>query len=266
MAQYVHKINGQTLAASQVVPKSPLAQRIKAIEEMADLGAFEIVELNPSTHEPDVAKPSNKVIYLTRDSGAQLEDPYTEWIWIPAKLDPPAQARWEVMGTTSIKLQRATTTREGITVLNTATVSNGAITDDETKAVTALGVKNAIATLDSSVTSVDGVNVQVQVVETDGKISSVSVTEDNTVARPGEGEFTEGNIPAFDENGNIVDSGLNTDDSLQGAEDASGKLFTITDHVVTIPTAAPGEAVSGSETVETRSGNLGLITIATIDI
>lgn len=265
MAKHIHKINGLPLAASQVMPGSPLELRIENIEEFTNLGAFEIVELDPNTHEPDVDTPSNKVIYLTRDESAQVDDPYTEWIWVPAKTEPePVAAHWEVIGTTSIKLQRATTTREGITVLNSATVSSGAITEDETKAVTALGVKNAIGTLDAVVTSSDGTNIQVRVTEVDGVITGISIVTDNTVARPESGDFTAGHIPEFDQDGNIVDSGLSAQDSLQGIEDADGIAFTVTDNIATVPTAAAGAAIG--QTGETQSGNLGLVTIATIDI
>lgn len=261
---YVHKINGQYIAASQIMPGSPLEERIEHIEEFTELGAFEIVELDPVTEKPDVNDPSNKVIYLTRDDEAPDDDPYTEWIWIPAKTDPQVAAHWESIGTTSIKLQRATTTREGVTVLNNDTVSGGEITTEDTKAVTALGVKNAIGTLDATATSSDGVNVQVQVTEADGKITGVSITEDNTVARPAEGTFTEGHIPEFDQVGNIIDSGLTVENSIQGIEDADGNAFDITSNVAVVPTAEAGDEIG--QTGETQSGNLGLVTIATIEI
>ena len=118
--------------------------------------------------------------------------------------------------------------------------------------------------LDADVTSSDGTNVQVGVTQTAGKITGVSIVTDNTVGR-GDGAFTEGNIPAFDENGNIVDSGLSVESSIQGITDADGTEFDITDNIACIPTAVAGSVID-PETKETQSGNLGLVTIATIEL
>ena len=117
---------------------------------------------------------------------------------------------------------------------------------------------------DAVVTSSDGTNIQVRVTEVDGVITGISIVTDNTVARPESGDFTAGHIPEFDQDGNIVDSGLSAQDSLQGIEDADGIAFTVTDNIATVPTAAAGAAIG--QTGETQSGNLGLVTIATIDI
>ena len=224
MAEYVHKINGKDLAASAVVPNSALDQRITNIEEFTNLGAFEIVPLTTGVDpHPDVLNPSNKVIYLTKDASLQVDDPYTEWIYILGD-------KWEIIGTTAIKFQRATTTQEGVTILNSSTVDaqTGALSTDETMAVTALGVKSA---------------VEAGVASKADKPSS----------------FTAGNIPALDSNGNLVDSGLSAAASVQGVVDAAGtNLVNGTTHVATIPTAVAG--ASGAP------GNLGLVTISTIDL
>lgn len=149
MAEYIKQINGLNLAATEVVPGSALDQRIADIEEFTDLGAFEIVNLTGGADPvPDVANPSNKVIYLTKDSSLSIDDPYTEWIYMEGDptANPPTSDRWEIIGTTSMKFQRATTSQEGVTILNSSTVDpqTGALSTDETKAVTALGVKNAV--------------------------------------------------------------------------------------------------------------------------
>lgn len=233
MAEYVHKINGKDLAASAVVPNSALDQRITNIEEFTNLGAFEIVPLTTGVDpHPDVLNPSNKVIYLTKDASLQVDDPYTEWIYIlgDPTADPPTSDRWEIIGTTAIKFQRATTTQEGVTILNSSTVDaqTGALSTDETMAVTALGVKSAVE-------------------------AGVAGKADKPPS------FTAGNIPALDSNGNLVDSGLSAAASVQGVVDAAGtNLVNGTTHVATIPTAVAG--ASGAP------GNLGLVTISTIDL
>ena len=118
--------------------------------------------------------------------------------------------------------------------------------------------------LDADVTSSDGKNVQVGVTQSAGKITGVSIVTDNTVGR-GDSAFTEGNIPAFDDAGNIVDSGLSVESSIQGIVDADGTEFDITDNIACIPTAVAGSVID-PETKETQSGNLGLVTIATIEL
>jgi hypothetical protein len=118
--------------------------------------------------------------------------------------------------------------------------------------------------IDADVTSSDGTNVQVNVIQTDGKITGISIVTDNTVGC-GEGTFTEGNIPGFDENGNIIDTGLSVESSLQGISDVDGIAFDITDNIACIPTAMEGTVID-PKTKETLCGNLGLVTIATIEI
>ena len=138
------------------------------------------------------------------------------------------------------------------------------VASENNKAATEKAVRDAINDLDSEVTSSDGTNVQVKVTQTDGKITGVSIVTDNTMGR-GEGTFTEGNIPAFDEDGNIIDSGLSVESSIQGIADADGTAFEITDNIACIPTAVEGSVID-PETKETLCGNLGLVTIATIEL
>lgn len=54
------------------------------------------------------------------------------------------------------------------------------VASENNKAATEKAVRDAINALDSNKTSTDGTNVQVKVTETDGKISAVSITTDNT--------------------------------------------------------------------------------------
>lgn len=97
MADYVQKINGNYLAASHVVPGSPLATAISAI------GAFEVVPLTTGANPvPNVNTPSTKIIYLTKDSSSSVKDPYTEWIYVENPEE--GQAHWQIIGETSIDL------------------------------------------------------------------------------------------------------------------------------------------------------------------
>lgn len=57
------------------------------------------------------------------------------------------------------------------------------VASENNKAATEKAVRDAINALDSNKTSTDGTNVQVKVTETDGKISSVNITTDNTENR-----------------------------------------------------------------------------------
>ena len=113
---------------------------------------------------------------------------------------------------------------------------------DKTKLVTGEAVKAALNTLDAEVTSSDGTNVQVKVTETNGKITAVNVTTDNTENRnnkvsafqttpdnthyPTEklvkdsldgkadkvSNATNGHLAGLDANGNLTDSGKSTSD------------------------------------------------------
>ena len=57
------------------------------------------------------------------------------------------------------------------------------VASENNKAATEKAVRDAINALDSNKTSTDGTNVQVKVTETDGKISAVNITADNTENR-----------------------------------------------------------------------------------
>ena len=57
--------------------------------------AFQVVPLKDG--KPDVARPSKKIIYLTKEAGSSKKDPYTEWIYTE-------DSSWAVIGETSIDL------------------------------------------------------------------------------------------------------------------------------------------------------------------
>lgn len=57
--------------------------------------AFQVVPLKDG--KPDVARPSKKIIYLTKEAGSSKKDPYTEWIYTE-------DSSWAIIGETSIDL------------------------------------------------------------------------------------------------------------------------------------------------------------------
>ncbi len=59
-------------------------------------GAFVTATLTPGENPvPNVPEPTNKVIYLTKENGSELKDPYTEWIY---------SDKWEIIGETTVDL------------------------------------------------------------------------------------------------------------------------------------------------------------------
>lgn len=202
MAKYVSQINGSPIFATRAEQTKSGVDIDAALSGIAN-GVFEIADLDPETHEPDVDGPSHKIIYLTKESGSSKTDPYTEWIYTQSNA-------WEIIGETSIdlsgyKTKQTAYTASGlgagktITALTqdangeiSATAGDISITSSQisdksdtysstgTTAVTGKAVAAAIGTLDAEVTSSDGTNVQVKVTEVDGKISAVNITTDNT--------------------------------------------------------------------------------------
>lgn len=134
-------------------------------------------------------------------------------------------------------IQSATTSQQGVVQL--AGSIGATVASENNKAASEKAVRDSINALDSEKTSTDGTNVQVKVTETDGKISGVSITTDNTENKnnkvaswsatttdthyPSEklvkdsldgkadkvSGATEGNFAALDANGNLTDSGKN---------------------------------------------------------
>lgn len=134
-------------------------------------------------------------------------------------------------------IQSATTSQSGVVQL--AGSIGSTVSSENNKAASEKAVRDAINALDAEKTSTDGTNVQVKVTETDGKISGVSVTTDNTENKnnkvsswsatttdtnyPSEklvkdsldgkadkvSGATAGNFAGLDANGNLTDSGKN---------------------------------------------------------
>jgi len=152
MSTYVYQINGQEILAKRAECTRTgrnIDNELDALKRDIDgIGAFEIVDsMTGDPPHPDVAKPSHKVIYLYREPQSQDKDPYQEWVYTQSNT-------WECIGETSIDL---------------------------TPYATTASVEAIIESLDASVSSSDGTNVNVQIVEVNGKITSVSIIRDTTV-------------------------------------------------------------------------------------
>lgn len=132
-------------------------------------------------------------------------------------------------------IRGATTSQTGIVQL--AGSIGATVASENNKAASEKAVRDAVNALDAEKTSTDGTNVQVKVTETDGKVSAVNITTDNTEnkadkvsafqATPDDTHYpseklvkdsldgkadkvapaTAGNIATLDANGNLTDGG-----------------------------------------------------------
>lgn len=137
-------------ANNQLVTEDALA------EALADFGGFEVVGLNGSG-KPDVASPSDKVIYLTKDEQSTATDPYTEWIYTgdpEQTLDP---SKWEIIGETSIDLTNYVQYPQSHSANNIVTFGSGNTIQDSgatvaslTNAIESISVNGAAQTIDSN--------------------------------------------------------------------------------------------------------------------
>jgi len=206
MSTFVYQVNGTDILAKRAELTRKGVSIDTALEELRrdidGIGSFQIVERKVDGH-PDVSNPTHKVIYLWRSSESEQKDPYEEWIYTGTNT-------WEMIGETSLDLSPYAKT---------------------------VDVQAMIAELDATVTSSNGTNIAVQIVEVDGKVTAVNITKDDTVnistynakmqeldasisgintsitnlgstkADKVTGQFTANNFAALDSNGNLKDSG-----------------------------------------------------------
>lgn len=94
--------------------RTTMAQVTAAIETaLANYGGFQVVLLTSDDPPvPDVAEPSTRFIYLTRETPSTKEDPYTEWIYT-------VDNEWDVIGTTSVDMSPYYTSAEVDLLLDT---------------------------------------------------------------------------------------------------------------------------------------------------
>lgn len=129
---------GGTNIEIQIVEENGLIKEIKVVTDntvtatdvntaietaLANYGGFKVVPLTSGANPvPDVQNPSEKYIYLTKDSQSSARDPYTEWIY--------TQNNWEIIGETSVDLSNYIQKVSGATENNFAAfTSDGAIKD-----------------------------------------------------------------------------------------------------------------------------------------
>lgn len=146
-------------------------------------------------------------------------------------------------------IRSATTSQTGVVQLSGSIAAT--VSSENNKAASEKAVRDAINDLDATKTSTDGTNVQVKVTETDGKLTAVNITTDNTENKnnrvsawqsttdnthyPSEklvkksldgktdkvANATSGNFAGLDSNGNLTDSGKKSSDfatSSQGSK------------------------------------------------
>ncbi len=164
---YVKKVSGNLIAASEVVPDSPLAAKLATLVS----GAFVVVGLNQSG-KPDVANPSTKIIYLTKSSTAGLTDPYTEWIYTGTDGEAAVASKWEIIGETSIDLSGYKTKQTATSVTGLGTL----------KTITALS-QNANGEISGTASDIQSASTsQKGVVQLTGSIGATVTTENNKAA------------------------------------------------------------------------------------
>lgn len=164
---YVKKVSGNLIAASEVVPDSPLAAKLATLVS----GAFVVVGLNQSG-KPDVANPSTKIIYLTKSSTAGLTDPYTEWIYTGTDGEAAVASKWEIIGETSIDLSGYKTKQTATSVTGLGTL----------KTITALS-QNANGEISGTASDIQSASTsQKGVVQLAGSIGATVTTENNKAA------------------------------------------------------------------------------------
>ena len=169
---YIKKVNGLAIAASEVAPNSPLASTLNTMLT----GAFEVVSLG-NDGKPDVSTPSTKVIYLTKSSTSTATDPYTEWIYT-------SSSTWEIIGETSVDLSQyvnnLTTSGSGSYVTNvtksgkTITVTKGNL---PTASTSAAGIVQLGTT---SGTAAEGNHTHTTTLATDSGSASVTLAHNTT--------------------------------------------------------------------------------------
>lgn len=235
MAEYVHKINGKEIAASNVVPGTPLASALEAISA----GAFRIVPLTGGVDpvpDPEHADPpaplSPKIIYLTKDEHSTAEDPYTEWIYQPES-DPV----WVVIGTTSVDIEDLAadeTSEDGTNVQVRVVEVAGKITEVHITTDNTENVDNKVTTIRDDGVATDDAYPSEAAVRTELDTKADKVTVDP-------GEDPDGHIPQLDENGNLEDSGIAAEDLVTDVRivdnTTSTYVTTVANHVASIPKA-----------------------------
>ena len=160
------RTNLDVYSTSDVYTKTEVDSRLS--------GRVVVVSTLPATGETGI-------IYYVGPTGTG-GDQYEEYIW--AKEEGASTESWIKVGEPTIDLSGKADKTVPSAAGNLAGLNaTGNLTDSGIAAasvVTDSDLATAIGGLDSNKTSTDGTNVQVKVTETDGKISAVNITTDNT--------------------------------------------------------------------------------------
>lgn len=261
---YVTKVNGNFIAASEVMPNSPLASKLASLIS----GTFEVVSLNQSG-KPDVANPSTKIIYLTKSSTAGLTDPYTEWIYTGTDGEAAVASKWEIIGETTMDLSGYKTKQSAYTATGLGTL----------KTITALS-QNANGEISATAGDIQSASTsQKGVVQLTNSTSSTSTT---TAATPSSvkaaydlanGKYTKPGtgIPKSDLESAAQTSLGKADTAIQGVilGGSSTELTPDSDKKVTIPvvsTSGTGEFGLMSPADKTKLDTLKEITVTSTSV
>ena len=174
----------QTVATINTWTASNLNNGDSVITEDAGtitLGNFAVV----SNQELIFWKDAESQVWQTSEGNYKLKqtaktDPTASGTTITA-IDTITQNSNGDITATKKTIRGATTSQTGVVQL--ASSIGATVASENNKAATEKAVRDAINALDSNKTSTDGTNVQVKVTETDGKISAVNITADNTENR-----------------------------------------------------------------------------------
>lgn len=196
---------------------------------------------------------SQTAIWQTMDGEFKLKqtaktDPTASGTTITA-IDTISQDTNGEITATKKTIRSASTSQTGVVQLAGSIAAT--VSSENNKAASEKAVRDAINALDAEVTSTNGTNVQVKVTETNGKVSAVAITTDNTESKnnkvtsfqttpdnthyPSEklvkdsldgkadkvSSATAGNFAGLDANGNLTDSGSKASDFATAAQGAT---------------------------------------------
>lgn len=190
-------------------------------------------------------------------------------------------------------IRSASTSQTGVVQL--AGSIGATVSSENNKAASEKAVRDAINALDGNATSTDGTNVQVKVTSTDGKVSAVNITTDNTenknnkvtswsstttdIHYPSEklvkdsldgkadkvSSATAGDIATLDANGNLVDGGTSIADAhvakadqLNTARNIDGVSFDGTGNILHYGECSTAAATAAKEVTLLDSMNFTL--------
>ena len=128
----------------ELIPSNASSEnKLVTMMDLVDFGGFKVVPLSSTEpHVPDVAEPSEKMLYLTKDSSSSATDPFTEWIWEVDESNPESH-HWQIIGEMSIDLSEYYKSEEVDELLNAKLSKNEIsiiqVAGDNTKVVLTLG-------------------------------------------------------------------------------------------------------------------------------